>query len=170
MSTKATTTINEGISLTQMQATQIPTIAQSRRGGAYSVNIVCAKHNRKSITLTKRLAEQLSLTTDVFVTIYGNDGYLVLSSSPLNEYSTKCSFSNDKDFIVYNAALVQFIAEIFKLDYEGKTSMSFRNIKFGISDDIPVAMVYIAGLSATSNDSSPTAATNFEEQVEIHED
>lgn len=137
-------TINAMVpSLNQKKATAIPTTAQTKRGGAYSVNLVCAKGNRKSLTLSKKLAEHLTLTTSVYITVYGNDGSIALSPAPIDENSVKYNFSNDRDFIVYNAALVQFIAEIFELDYTSRTSMSFRDIKFGTVNDTPIAEVIL---------------------------
>ena len=58
------------INLTSKKATKIPATAQTSKGGAYSLNIVCAKGNRKSISLSKKLAEKLSLSSNVFVTAY----------------------------------------------------------------------------------------------------
>jgi hypothetical protein len=130
-------------SLNQKKATAIPTTAQTKRGGAYSVNLVYAKGNRKSLTLSKKLAEHLTLFTDVYITVYGNDGSIALSPTPIDDNSVQYIFSNDRDFIVYNAALVQFIAETFALDYTSRTSMSFRDIKFGTVNDTPIAEVIL---------------------------
>ena len=46
--------------LTTKKAIAIPASVQTQRGGQYSVNIVCAKNNRKSIKLTKKLADKLA--------------------------------------------------------------------------------------------------------------
>ena len=123
-------TITSASSLAAKKATAIPVTAQTKRGGAYSVNLVCAKGNRKSLTLSKKLAEHLTLSTDVYITVYGKDGSIALSPTPIDDKSVEYNFSNNRDFIVYNAALVQFIAETFVLDYSARTSMSFRNINF----------------------------------------
>lgn len=129
-------------SLAAKKATVIPTTAQiQRRGGAYSVNLVCAKDNRKSLTLTKKLADALQLATDVYITVYANDGSIALSSAPINVYSVKYAFSNDKDHIVYNAYLVRFIADTFALDYTEKTSYSFNRITFGTINGVDYAEI-----------------------------
>ena len=52
---------NKVDSLTDKKATRIPATAQASRGRACSLNIVCAKNNRKSITLHKTIAEKLAL-------------------------------------------------------------------------------------------------------------
>lgn len=127
--------------LTSKKATQIPVTAQTQRRGKYSVNIVCAKGNRKSVTLSKALADQLALIDHVYITVYKEDGCIILSPSSVNEYSANCSFSNDKDRMIYNALLVHFIADTFELDYTAKTSMSFSTIHFDSIDDMPIAVV-----------------------------
>ena len=49
---------NQTTCLANAKATRIPTTAQIRRGGGkYSVNLVCAKGNRKSLAVSKKLAE-----------------------------------------------------------------------------------------------------------------
>ena len=135
-------------SLAAKKATAIPTTAQIKRGGAYSVNIVCAKNNRKSLTLTKKLADALELSADVYITVYADDGCIALSPAPIDENSAKFSFSNAKDHIVYNANLVCFIAETFTLDYTGRTSMSFKNIKFGSVNGVRYAEVILSETTA----------------------
>ena len=135
-------TNNKVTSLTTKKATPIPAMVQSI-GGIYSVNMVCAKGNRKSLTLSKKLAEHLALTTSVYVTVYGDDGSIALSPASIDDNSVKYEFSNDHDFIVYNAALVQFVAETFDLNYEGKTSMSFRNIKLSSVNGISYAEIIL---------------------------
>ena len=129
------------INLTSKKATKIPATAQTSKGGAYSLNIVCAKGNRKSISLSKKLAEKLSLSSNVFITAYDTEGYIVLSNTAIDHESVSYKFSNAKDYIVYNAALVQFLAETFYLDYAQRTSISFRDIEFSNIEDINVAII-----------------------------
>ena len=139
---------NKVSSLTDKKATRIPATAQISRGGAYSLNIVCAKGNRKSMTLSKKLAEKLALTENVFVTVYDTEGYITLSNASIDPDSVAYKFSNARDYIVYNAALVQFLAEIFELDYTPKTSRSFRDIEFATISDTPVAIVTLKNVVA----------------------
>lgn len=134
--------------LNQEKATPMPQNTHISQGGKFSVNIVCARGNRKSITLTKKLAEQLNLGSTVFVTIYGDDGLIVLSSTAINEYSAECKFSNTKDYIVYNAQLVHFIADTFDLDYTSRTSMSFSEVSFGVINNVQSAVVMIKNATA----------------------
>lgn len=152
------------ISLTSKKATRIPATAQSSRGGAYSVNIVCAKGNRKSLTLSKKLAEKLALPENVFVTVYDTEGYIALSPAAIDPDSVAYKFSNATDYIVYNAALVQFLAETFNLDYTQRTSISFRDIEFATSGDTPVAIVTLKKIV------SPITSTEEEKEEEEEKD
>ena len=154
-------TVSVITNLSSQNATPIPTAVQARRGsGAYSLNIVCAKNNRKSITLTKKLAEQLQLTSDVYVTVYASDGCIVLSGSEITKDSALYSFSNNKDHIIYNAALVYFLADTFGLDYTERTSMAFRDIQFDTIQGIAAAIVF---LKAQTGNVSPHAPITEEE-------
>lgn len=150
-------------SLAAKKATVIPTTAQNQRGGAYSVNLVCAKNNRKSLTLTKKLADTLQITTDVHITVYANDGSIALSSAPINEYSVKYAFSNEKDYIIYNACLVRFIADTFALDYTERTSYSFNRITFGTVNGVKYAEVIMT-------DKPMVASSTAEVEVDVEAD
>ena len=142
---------NQTTSLANAKATRIPTTAQTRRGGKYSVNLVCAKGNRKSLTVSKKLAEELALTTGVYITVYADNGWIALSPAEIDEDSVSYSFSNDKDRIVYNAALVHFLAETFGLDYENCTSHSFGNIVFNTFQGIKTAIVIMTAQASGAN-------------------
>lgn len=157
MSTISTT----ASSLTAKKATAIPTTAQIQRGGAYSVNLVCANHNRKSLTLTKKLADALQLTAGVHITLYADDGSIALSPAPIDDNSVWCKFSNEKDHIVYNSNLVRFIAETFALDYTKRTSYSFNNIAFGSDNGVTYAEVIMTDKPLVA---SSTAETEKDEQ------
>lgn len=150
--------------LTTMVSTPISSSLQSKRGGVYSVNIVCAQDNRKSITLSKKLADKLGLTTGVYITVYANDGLIALSPVSIDENALSCSFSNTNDRIIYNASLVRFLVTTFELDYNDRTSLSFRNIEFASVSGIPVAKVFL------SNTLSTSSRNIHNEQVTAHAD
>ena len=93
------------------------------------------------MTISKKLAEKLVLNSSVFITVYDAEGYIALSPAAIDKESVSYKFSNDTEYIVYNAALVQFLADTFELDYVNKTSNSFSNVEFTTHGDIPVAIV-----------------------------
>ena len=157
-------------SLAAKKATAIPTTAQTKRGGAYSVNLVCAKNNRKSLTLTKKLADALQLSTYVYITVYADDGSIALSSASINENSVQFSFSNETDHIVYNANLVRFIAETFALDYANRTSYSFNNVTFSTTNGIAFAEVVLATKSTSTPCTTESEAESESEMEEFDDD
>jgi hypothetical protein len=84
------------------------------------------------------------------VTVYGDDGLIVLSSTAINEYSAEYKFSNSTEYIIYNAKLVHFIADTFDLDYTSRTSMSFSEVSFGVINNVQSAVVMIRNAAAAS--------------------
>ncbi len=156
--------------LADAKATIIPTTAQTRRGGGkYSVNLVCAKRNRKSLTVSKKLAEELALTTGVYITVYAENGWIALSPAAIDEDSVSYSFSNEKDRIVYNAALVHFLAETFDLDYENCTSHSFSNIVFVTLQGIKTAIVVMNAQASGVNTPAPLAEQEADNDSELND-
>ena len=163
-------TNHQTISLANAKATRIPTTAQTRRGGGkYSVNLVCAKGNRKSLTISKKLAEELALTTGVYITVYAETGWIALSSSAINDDSVSYSFSNDKDRIVYNAALVHFLAETFDLNYEKRTSYSFSNVTFDTVQGIKTAIVVMNAQASVANTPAPLAEQEADNDSKLND-
>ena len=158
---------NQTTSLANAKATRIPTTAQTRRGGKYSVNLVCAKGNRKSLRVSKKLAEELALTTDVYITVYAENGLIALSPAAINGDSVSYSFSNDKDRFVYNAALTYFLAETFELDYEKHTSYSFNNVVFDTVQSIKTAIVVMNAQANGVNTSAPLAEQEADNDCDL---
>lgn len=154
--------------LANAKATKIPTTAQTRRGGGkYSVNLVCAKGNRKSLTVSKKLAEELALTTVVYVTVYAENGCIALSPAAIDEDSVSYSFSNDKDRIVYNAALAHFLADTFDLDYKTHTSHSFNNVEFEAIQGIKTAIVVMNAQANGANTPTPLAEQEADNDCDL---
>ena len=158
---------NQTTCLANAKATRIPTTAQTKRGGKYSVNLVCAKGNRKSLTVSKKLAEELALTTDVYVTVYADNGWIALSPAAIDEDSVSYSFSNDKDRIVYNAALAYFLAETFELDYEKHTSYSFSNVVFDTIQGIKTAIVVMNAQASGVTTPAPLAEQEADNDCDL---
>ena len=160
---------NQTTCLANAKATRIPTTAQTKRGGKYSVNLVCAKGNRKSLTVSKKLAEELALTTDVYVTVYADNGWIALSPAAIDEDSVSYSFSNDKDRIVYNAALAYFLAETFELDYAKHTSYSFSNVVFDTIQGIKAAIVVMNAQTSGANTPAPLAEQEADNDSKLND-
>lgn len=160
---------NQTTCLANAKATRIPTAAQTKRGGKYSVNLVCAKGNRKSLTVSKKLAEELALTTDVYITVYAENGWIALSPAAIDEDSVSYSFSNGKDRIVYNAALAYFLADTFDLDYEKHTSHSFSNVVFATLQGIKTAIVVMTAQSSGVTTPAPLAEQEADNDSKLND-
>ncbi len=109
--------------------------------GKYSVGIVCSEKNGKRISLTASLASKLNIDSEMFITSYGSNGFIVLSSSKLNEQSVQYTVKGKDKKIAYNASLVHYLIDTFNLNFEGHVSRSFDNIQFNTDPTNPMAMV-----------------------------
>ena len=114
----------------------------SRSGnGKYSFGIVCSEQNGKRVSLTASLASKLNIDSEMFITSYARNGFIVLSSSKLNEQSVKYTVKGKDKKIAYNASLVHYLIDNFHLNFEGHVSRSFDNIEFNNDPKNPMAMV-----------------------------
>ena len=109
--------------------------------GKYSVGIVCSEQNGKRISITASLASKLNIDSEMFITSYASNGFIVLSSSKLNEQSVKYTVKGKDKKIAYNASLVHYLIDNFHLNFEGHVSRSFDNIEFNNDPENPMAMV-----------------------------
>lgn len=114
----------------------------SRSGnGKYSFGIVCSEQNGKRVSLTASLASKLNIDSEMFITSYASNGFIVLSSSKLNEQSVKYTLRGKEKKTAYNASLVHYLIDTFHLNFEGHVSKSFGNIQFNTDPTNPMAMV-----------------------------
>ena len=114
----------------------------SRSGnGKYSFGIVCSEQNGKRVSITASLASKLNIDSEMFITSYASNGFIVLSSSKLNEQSVKYTLRGKEKKIAYNASLVHYLIDTFNLNFEGHVSRSFDNIEFNNDPKNPMAMV-----------------------------
>ena len=121
-------------------ATAIPHAARSSRG-KYSLGIVCSEKNGKRLTLTASLAKALKLDDTLFITAYADDGIIILSPVAINEQSVETVLKGDDGKISYNAGLVHFLINTFKLDYHGVVSKAFHDFKFNNDPNNPMAIL-----------------------------
>ena len=134
-------------------ATIIPRAARSSRG-KYSLGIVCSEKNGKRLTLTASLSEALTLEDKLFITAYADDGIIILSPCAINEYSVETALKGEEGKggkISYNAGLVRFIIDAFKLDYKGIVSKTFHNFTFNNDPNNPMAILTFPKVSDTAD-------------------
>ncbi len=121
-------------------ATNIPQAARSSRG-KYSLGIVCSEKNGKRLTLTASLAKALKLGDTLFITAYADDGIIILSSVAINECSLETNLKGDDGKISYNAGLVHFLINTFKLNYQNTVSKAFHDFSFNDDPNNPMAIL-----------------------------
>lgn len=109
----------------------------------YSVNIVNNK-NGKRVSFTKALVAKLGLTDSVDIVVLEEDHTVLLGRNlPFEEVKATYKLSGDEKKLIYNSTLVQELVDIFSLDFGGKTSKSFTEIKFDIDDSGVMAAVVL---------------------------
>lgn len=127
--------------LETVQATGVKVV---NGGGSNAVSLsIVNNSNGKRLTTSKELTKKLNLTDTLYVVPNTEDNELYLSSEPMMNISSSGKLSGNDKKVCYSAGLVSLIVETFRLDYTGKTSMSFNNISFDELEDIPVAIVKI---------------------------
>lgn len=143
-------------------ATTIPQASRSSRG-KYSLGIVCSEKNGKRITLTASLANFLKLSDKVFVTVYADDNIIILSPTAINEYSVEAKLNGDEGKIAYNAGLVHFLIDTFKLDYQNTVSKVFHDFTFNDDPNNPMTILAFPVEQAGANDVQEAENENFDE-------
>lgn len=114
-----------------------------KRGGnaIKSISIVNC-NNGKRLTLSASLFEELGQPETVKCAVDTEDKYLIMASD-IDSVTMEYKVSNKGKGIIYNSALVSYIAESFSLDFSGKTSMSFNKIKLKEMNGIMTAFIKI---------------------------
>ena len=97
--------------------------------------------NGKRISFSKSLAAQLGITNEIYLLPIKDANTLILSAKPIGSKSSVGTVTGEGKKICYSAQLCKALVEIFKLDYDHATSLSFRDISFDIMNDEKVAIV-----------------------------
>lgn len=143
-------------------ATTIPQTARSSRG-KYSLGIVCSEKNGKRLTLTASLVKALKLDDTLFITAYANDGIIILSSVAINECSLETNLKGDDGKISYNAGLVHFLINTFKLNYQNTVSKTFHDFSFNDDPNNPMAILTFPKSQANNETTEEAEDENFDE-------
>ena len=130
--------IKEKIAKLQNAGIQVVTGGGSN---AISMSIVNSNGNGKRIAFSKKLSEELALADTIYMVPNIEDDELILSSVAIEDISSSGKLSGTEKKICYSAALVNMLVELFKLEYAGKTSKSFNNIRFEQYNDTQMAIV-----------------------------
>ena len=148
--------------ISSKKATAIPSTARRSRG-KYSFGIVCSERNGKRITLTASLSQALRLDDTLFITAYADDSIIILSPAAINECSLETNLKGDDGKISYNAGLVHFLINTFKLDYQGIVSKVFHDFTFNDDPNNPMAILTFPKAQANNETSEEAENENFDE-------
>ncbi len=115
----------------------------NKKGGksTHSISLVLCE-NGKRLTMSKSLYEELGNPDLINLADDVEHGYLIIAES-IEGADNNYSVSNKGKGIVYNAALVEYIANAFELDFSERTSMSFCNVKIKKIKDTMTAFIKI---------------------------
>lgn len=102
------------------------------------VSVVNAKSGKR-ITLSKILLEKLNNPKSIQIA-FTEDSIIIAEELPDNKSLFNIKMSNDKG-IIYSAQLVMEITELFSLEFNNKTSITFGEAEYALNDDYVVAIV-----------------------------
>ncbi len=106
-----------------------------------SMTIVNSKKNGKRLTFSKALSQKLGLTDSVDILLL-KKGTIVIAGNIDIEQAEAFDLCDDEGRkIIYHAELVKKLASLGKLDFDDRTSYSFRNISFDQHGDTEIATI-----------------------------
>lgn len=109
-------------------------------GEAGVISIVKAKTGNRNI-LSNELREKLNNPEKVQVA-FAEDSIIIAEKLPNNDSSFNIKRSGVKG-IIYSTQLVNEITELFELDFSCRTSITFNEVEYFISEEYPVAIVKV---------------------------
>lgn len=124
---------------------------QNRKGSTGIISIVNAKANTKRLSIKKVVLDKLGYQEgdEIQFRYDGREGYLAIAVYPaFGEHRDGFEFSNiKKAAILYNAALVKEITEIFQLDFTNRTSLTFGKARYSKvkKTGMPCVRIYLRG-------------------------
>ena len=141
--------INKNKIFEKAKTVNIPKVQST--SSAYSFGIVNSK-NGKRLTFSKSLSEKLGLIETVDILPMIDDGILLVSADLPFEAASTGTVNKDEKKICYGAALVALVTESFKLNFTGKTSISFNDITIEDYEGHPVAFINIGKPKETADE------------------
>ena len=108
----------------------------------YSVSIV-NNINGKRVTICKSLSLALSLDSTAYFLPVEETGQLLISASPIGQFSSKIELKGKDKKIAYSANLANTLTSSFKLNFTERTSCSFSDISLDMSSGAIVAIINI---------------------------
>lgn len=120
-------------------AVQSESKSVSRESGAAGVVSVVNTKSGKRITLSKKLIVKLNNPKSIQIA-FTEDSIIIAEELPDNKSLFNIKINNGKG-IIYSAQLVMEITELFNLEFNNKTSITFGEVEYALNDDYVVAIV-----------------------------
>ena len=113
----------------------------SKSGGKYSLGIVNSKSNGKRLTLSKSIAENLKIETELYAMPAEDDRKLVLSKTKVFPHSVELKITDEGKRTSYCAPFVELLTDRFALDFSKHVSRTFYDVDFDTYENTLVAIV-----------------------------
>lgn len=127
-------------------------------GGLCNLTIVNTQKNGKRIAFSGAMLEKIGVTENVRLAFYHN-GIAVARDFPGVSALPYLLKKSGKKGVIYNSGLVEELTELFGLDFNGKSSISFEEVRYQSKGDLTIAFVPL-------RQSSPTGGEIGSEQSE----
>lgn len=120
-------------------AVQSESKSVSRASSAAGVVSVINAKSGKRITLSKKLLVKLNNPKSIQIG-FTEENIIIAEELPNNKSLFNIKISNGKG-IIYSAQLVTEVTELFDLEFNNKTSITFADVEYALNDDYVVAIV-----------------------------
>ena len=111
----------------------------------------------KRLTISKALAAHLDLNDKACLFPLVNSGVLILAKELPKGKCLEVNLSGKDKKTAYNAAVVEYLVNQFKIDYTDCSSKSFTDITFEQDGDAEIAAIKLAPPIVTSETAESTA-------------
>lgn len=138
-SKKAIIEVEDNVKSILKNAVQSESKSVSRASSATGVVSVVNAKSGKRITLSKKLLEKLNNPKSIKIA-FTEYGIIIAEELPDNKSLFNIKVSNGRG-IIYSAQLVVEITELFDLEFNNKTSITFSEVEYALNDDYVVAIV-----------------------------
>lgn len=118
--------------LKNLEQIDVPQVLPSKPigNGTPSFGIVNSNGNGRRLSFSKALAAMLELEDTVQILPIVNEGCILLGKNLPTAKASTVSLCGDGKKIAYASQIVTMLTKLFKLDFSGRVSHSFRDISF----------------------------------------
>lgn len=136
--------------------------------GPCSVSIVNTQKNGKRITISEEVLNRIDGTETVSLASY-REGIAIGQVLPGVSVPPFILRRSGKKGVVYCGGLVDELTELFQLDFSGRTTISFEEVKYQEKDGIVVAFVPLRQFSSTEGRTELEPSEHYEPDEETED-